>query len=184
MTCISSAHAAKRWGISERSVKSVYGEILNTIIKTGRDYGEWNGSIPFDKSIQKQKDDVETESDTVFFGGPAPSDVKGLFASPDQNVGTVSGLYTQSESDTVFLNTANQQMISSPARQKVPFAIPAADDSSRTKNKPQVKKKERPVNRGSFESSNAGFSLKEKIFIIVGCVAILEVIIYIIFGTI
>lgn len=123
----------------------------------------------------------------MFFGGPAPSDVKGLFASPDQNVGTVSGLYTQSESDsesdTVFLNTANQQMISSPARQKVPFAIPAADDSSRTKNKPQVKKKERPVNRGSFESSNAGFSLKEKIFIIVGCVAILEVIIYIIFGT-
>ena len=123
----------------------------------------------------------------MFFGGAAPSDVKGLFASPDQNVGTVSGLYTQSESDsesdTVFLNTANQQMISSPARQKVPFAIPAADDSSRTKNKPQVKKKERPVNRGSFESSNAGFSLKEKIFIIVGCVAILEVIIYIIFGT-
>lgn len=32
MTCISSAHAAKKWGISERSVKSVYGEILNNLI--------------------------------------------------------------------------------------------------------------------------------------------------------
>ena len=32
MTCISSAHAAKKWGISKRSVKSVYGEILNNLI--------------------------------------------------------------------------------------------------------------------------------------------------------
>lgn len=163
-----------------------------TIIASANNGAQWNGSMPFDsKASQEAQDEDDSEERTVFFGGAEPTDVNGMFASP-QHGGTV---FMQdpgyddgdSESQTVFLNAGQQYQGGAPFQTGMPNIPVSALKPQKAPKHPKTPKAPRSAqgkenDRGSFEDSNVGISLRGKIIIGVAVAAIIALVIYMIIG--